>query len=148
MECTLIRYYLTPEAMAAGCWFQQPRKGDAGWDLHASRGYKIFGDSQQLISTGLYVHIPDGYVGIIKDRSSMALEKGCHVLAGVIDSSYRGEVKVLLKNFEFATSINPGNKIAQMIVVPIYAFGAQRVDKLALLEESLRGQSGFGSTGE
>ena len=148
MEYTLIKYYLTEQAIASGCKFKQPRDGDAGWDIHASRGYKIFGNHQQLISTGLHVHIPDGFVGIIKDRSSMALEQECHIIAGVIDSSYRGEVKVLLKNFEYVISINPGARIAQMIIVPIYSLGVQQVLDLTLLDESLRVDGGFGSTGE
>ena len=144
----MIKYYLTPEAIAAGCEFNEPAQGDAGFDIYAAEGYRIFGNRQQLISTGLHVQIPKGYVGIVKDRSGMAL-KDCHVLAGVIDSAYRGELKVVLHNFEYSIVVGAGDRIAQLVIVPFYTDYTQQVIAVEFLDHfGSRGYEGFGSSGE
>jgi deoxyuridine 5'-triphosphate nucleotidohydrolase len=124
-----LRFWLDPAARAAGSSLESPRMGDAGFDLRASRSMVIEAGIQALVSTGLYCAIPLGWVGLIKDRSSMAL-RGLHTHAGVIDASYRGEIKILIANRSGAEfSIREGDKIAQMVILPHLA-GAQEVGSL------------------
>lgn len=97
------------------------------------------------VPTGLAVDIPKGYYGRVAPRSGLALKSGIDVMAGVIDSDYRGEVKVILINHgKFAVSIGSGERIAQLIL--------ERADRLSAvevksLEATERGEAGFGSTG-
>jgi dUTP pyrophosphatase len=141
-----IQYYLDPEASSVGCSFQAPREGDAGFDLYCARPVSIEPGAQSLVETGLYVAIPQGWVGIIKDRSSVALSLA-RTHAGVIDAGYRGHVKVIISNagpdpLVFAA----GQKFAQMIVVP-HLSAAEAVSSIEDLGSSERGEGGFGSTG-
>jgi len=141
-----LRFWLDPAARAVGSLLESPRLGDAGFDLRASGSVVLEAGIQALIPTGLYCAIPLGWVGLIKDRSSMAL-RGLHTHAGVIDASYRGEIKILIANRSGAEfSIRQGDKIAQMVIIPHLA-GAQEVGSLEELGDSVRGQKGFGSTG-
>jgi len=141
-----LRFWLDPAARAAGALLESPRLGDAGFDLRASSSVVLDAGVQALVSTGLYCAIPVGWVGLIKDRSSMAL-RGLHTHAGVIDASYRGEVKILLANRSGEDfCIREGDKIAQMVIIP-HLGNAQEVDSLQELGDSVRGQKGFGSTG-
>jgi deoxyuridine 5'-triphosphate nucleotidohydrolase len=97
------------------------------------------------ICTGLAFDIPRGYYGRVAPRSGLAVSKGLDVMAGVIDSDFRGEVKVILINHgKFAVSIGSGERIAQLIL--------ERADRLSAvevkaLETTDRGEAGFGSTG-
>jgi len=121
--------------------------GDAGWDLYSDfEGLiQINPGERQIISTGCSFAIPEGYYGRIADRSSVAWKNGCHVLAGVIDSKFRGEVKIVLVNLSNETFIiNPGDKIAQLVIVPIYTGELVEVDTL---DDTERGEGGFGSSG-
>ena len=125
--------------------FEKANASDAGFDIRALHKGFVVSHSSALIETGLYVAIPEGYVGIIKSRSGLSVKSGIDVGAGVIDASYRGEVKVLLRNnkdryFDYSE----GDKIAQMIVVPICLFAVKQVESL---DETVRGNDGFGSTG-
>lgn len=141
-----LRFWLHPAVRSTGACFQPPRKGDAGFDLRAVSSLVIDVEAQVLVPTGLYCAIPIGWVGLIKDRSSMAV-KGIHTHAGVIDASYRGEIKVLIANRSGALfSVKEGDKVAQMVIVP-HLGDAQEVSSLEELGSSERGQSGFGSTG-
>ncbi|RMG41138.1 MAG: dUTP diphosphatase [Candidatus Dadabacteria bacterium] len=141
-----LRVFLSEEAQGAGLTFERPRSGDAGFDLRALESVVLPAGAQMLVSTGIKVAIPDGYVGLVKDRSSMAL-KQIYTHAGVIDASYRGEVKVVLSNGgETSFQIERGDRIAQLVVVPCLT-GMTRVASEADLGETPRGQSGFGSTG-
>lgn len=119
-------------------------QGDAGLDLF-SCVYFVLGKKQvEAIPTGIKVAIPDGYVGLIWDKSGMSL-KGIHRLAGVIDSGYRGEVKVVMVNLsEGPFVIDKGMKIAQMLVQPIERV---RIVEAEDLDNTSRGEGGFGSTG-
>lgn len=95
------------------------------------------------LRTGLAVQIPPGYVGIIKERSGLG-SKGIQVRGGVIDSDYRGEIVVMLQaSGNGTTTINPGDKIAQLVVVPCLT-DFEEVEELTPTE---RGEKGFGSTG-
>jgi dUTP pyrophosphatase len=142
----MIKYHLTQDAVDAGCKFEKPRSGDLGYDIHARNTDFIF-ETATRIHTGLYVEIPEGYVGIVKDRSSMALND-IVVHAGVIDSSYRGEIILLMSTLDDkeTSMIAAGQKIAQMLIVPALTESTEMVS-LEELTQTERGDRGFGSTG-
>jgi len=123
---------------------QKAHRGDAGYDLYSSDYYSIPPYGQALVATGLKMAIPDGYVGLIWDKSGIAFE-GIKTMGGVIDSNYRGEVKVIIKNLsEEVFNIIPGQKIAQLLI--------QIVTDLKIQEEIIEDQTereanGFGSSG-
>jgi dUTP pyrophosphatase len=140
-----INYSLTFDAVVNGCKFKAPRTGDCGYDVYSNARMYIAPGNQVLVPTGLYLEIPLGLFGLIKDRSSMALRQ-LHVNAGVVDSSYRGEVQVALENRskEYQT-IEKGDRIAQMIFLP----HATPVPNCVVeLSDTERGEGGFGSTGK
>lgn len=123
--------------------YQHP--GDAGLDLRAREAVRLKPGERRLIPTGLRLALPAGTVGIIKDRSGLAFKLGLHTMAGVIDSNYRGEVKVLLVNLgRRACRIKAGDRIAQLIVLPCLE---ARLVPSEELPESERNESGFGSSG-
>lgn len=120
-------------------------KGDAGLDLFSSIECVLDGSVVKSVSTGIQVAIPEGFVGLIWDKSGLSL-KGIHRLAGVIDSGYRGEVKVVMVNLAHEPFIvKKGMKIAQILIQPISEVEVQEVETL---EETDRGEDGFGSTGK
>lgn len=119
--------------------------GDAGFDIRASEELTIPAGGRVMAPTGLRLAIPTGHVGLVWDRSGLAAKHGIHCLAGVIDSGYRGEVKVVLQNLgreDFV--IERGIRIAQMLIQPVVGAELVRVESL---EDSSRGEGGFGSTG-
>jgi dUTP pyrophosphatase len=119
--------------------------GAAGADLRASAAVEIPPGERAAVPTGLRLQIPRGHVGLVWPRSGLAVRHGIDTLAGVIDSDYRGEVRVVLVNHgPEAFSIAPGERIAQLLV--------QRVERarftaVSELEGTVRGGGGFGSTG-
>ena len=119
--------------------------GAAGYDLQSDKDFVISPMQRVLVPTGYAWEIPMGKVGIIKDRSSMAYKYGISTLAGVIDSDYRGEVKILLINLgSLAYKVSKGDRIAQMVIVDHYS------DELVLsddLDDQDR-NGGFGTTGK
>lgn len=117
-------------------------KYSAGLDLFSVEDILLENNKTKLISTGLSMSIPEGYVGQIWGRSSLEC-KGVQRMAGIIDSDYRGEVKVALRGDNY--QINSGDKIAQIIIIPIYVNEAFEVDSLDITD---RGAGGFGSTGK
>lgn len=121
-------------------------ENDAGADICAASAHTIQPLCRGVVSTGISLEIPPGYYGRIAPRSGLALKHGIDVLAGVVDSGYRGEIKVILYNTdnEKAFSVNPGDKIAQIIIEKHYNFEFVRTDSLS---ESDRGEKGFGSSG-
>ncbi len=120
--------------------------GDAGWDLHSTEDIKCPSQDAVLVSTGIAMEIPENHVGLLWDRSGMASKKKFHRMAGVIDSSYRGEIKVLLQNnSHFTQYIAAGDKIAQILIQEVPEFEMKEVKEL---NETKRGDGGFGSTGE
>tara|TARA_A100001515_G_scaffold104649_1_gene85341 strand:+ start:105 stop:530 length:426 start_codon:yes stop_codon:yes gene_type:complete len=125
-----------------------PTKGhmdDAGWDLYSFETVSIPAGATVLVSTGIAMAIPKGYVGLIWDRSSMGV-KGIHRHAGVIDSGYRGEVKVCLHNTtKEPYHIEKGDRIAQMLIQEAPTFIQHVVHEL---DSTDRGDGGFGSTGK
>ena len=118
---------------------------DAGWDLYASKTDAVMRSCRKLVSTGIAIEIPEGCVGLIWPRSGLSVRNGIAVLAGVIDSGYRGEVKVCLLNTSESTfMIEPGDRIAQILIQKVEDVDFIEVENL---DEADRGDSGFGSTG-
>lgn len=126
--------------------------GDAGYDLYSAEYHKLYPLERKVISTGLKIRIPYGYYGRIAPRSGLAVKKGIDVLAGVCDSIYRGIVGVVLINLNDPArmssnsiiEIKPGDKIAQIIFERCHNADWREVDEL---DETDRGEGGFGSTG-
>ena len=119
-------------------------QGDAGLDLFSCVQMTINPGQTAAVPTGLQMAIPSGYVGLIWDKSGIALA-GVHRLAGVVDAGYRGEVLVVLTNLGSQPFvINTGMKIAQMLIQPVQTVDIVEVDSL---DQTSRGQGGFGSTG-
>jgi dUTP pyrophosphatase len=123
-------------------------EGDAGLDLYAAEPATIEPGARATVATGIVVEIPDGYAGLVLPRSGLAARHGIALVnaPGLIDSGYRGEVKILLLNTDRteAFDISPGDRIAQLVLSPVAA--AQPVE-VAELETSTRGAGGFGSSG-
>src|SRR5215813_4282446 len=123
------------------------RPGDAGLDLRASESARLEPGERRLVPTGLAVAIPPGHAGLVLPRSGLAMQKGVTVLnaPGLIDSGYRGELKVLLINHGAATvDIARGERIAQLVVQAVAHVQLVEIDRLP---DSERGTGGFGSTG-
>jgi dUTP pyrophosphatase len=128
------------------------RKTDAGYDLYSDEDIAIYPEDTKLISTGIAFAIPDGYAGLIWDRSGLGT-KGIHRHAGVVDSSYRGEVKVALYNarpghVDFTDNmyfISRGDRIAQILFQKVPHFDLVETEEL---DDTDRGSSGFGSSGK
>jgi len=124
---------------------QKAHTGDAAFDLYASDYYSIAPYSQDLIATGLKLAIPAGHVGLIWDRSGLATA-GITTLGGVIDSGYRGEIKVIIKNLsEEIFNITPGQKIAQIL---IQAVADPEIREEKISDSTERETNGFGSSGK
>lgn len=141
-----LKYFIDPRYAALGIAFSEPRLGDAGFDLRAGEELLVAPGEQVLVPTGLRLAIPLGWVGIVKDRSSMALKR-IYTHAGVIDAGYRGEVKIVLSNHGVEPyPIEVGSKIAQLVIVPTLTTLVQVKDPGGLGETD-RGSGGFGSTG-
>ena len=122
----------------------------AGMDLraHLPEAVDLAPGERVLVPTGLRLQIPPGYEGQVRPRSGLALKRGLTVLnaPGTIDADYRGEVGVLLVNLsEEPQRIEPGERIAQLVIAPVTRVRWEEVEEL---DESERGRGGFGSTGE
>ena len=121
------------------------REGDAGLDLYSVEDVNLNPGEWKAIPTGIAVEIPKGYVGLIKDRSGLALKYALHCLAGVIDENYRGEIKVIVINLgREKVFIQKGTRIAQLLLVPYLKVEPVEVEELSDTE---RGKKGFGSSG-
>jgi dUTP pyrophosphatase len=125
----------------------QAYAGDAGLDLAACDRVEIGPGERALVGTGLAVAIPDGFAGFVQPRSGLAAEHGVTVLntPGLIDSGYRGEVRVILHNSDRRAPfvVEPGMRIAQLVVVPLAEIEPVEVEELPASE---RGVRGFGSS--
>jgi dUTP pyrophosphatase len=118
--------------------------GDAGIDLFSCVDIVLGPGEVRAVPTGIQMAIPLGFVGLVWDKSGISL-KGVHRLAGVVDSGYRGEVKVVMINLgEAPYEVKAGMKVAQMLIQPVHAV---EIEEAAELEGTSRGQGGFGSTG-
>jgi dUTP pyrophosphatase len=125
------------------------RNGDAGYDLCASESGEIDSGCQALVDVGCRVKIPVGFAGQIWPRSGLAVKLQLDRRAGLIDSNYRGSLKVCLRNeSEHKWSYNKGDRIAQLVIVPVLTSDPLVVDEKEYdSETTARGASGFGSSG-
>ena len=123
-------------------------EGDAGLDLYACEAAHIGPGERWSVGTGVAVEIPEGHAGLVLPRSGLAREHGISLVnsPGLIDSGYRGELRVLLLNNDPAETfrVQPGDRIAQLVLTPVAL--AEPVAATALTE-SARGDGGFGSSG-
>jgi dUTP pyrophosphatase len=126
---------------------QRAYAGDAGIDLAACESAELGPGERAIVGTGLAVAIPDGYAGFVQPRSGLAARHGISIVnaPGLIDSGYRGEIRVVLLNTDRAESfsVEPGMRIAQLVIVPVPAVKLVEHDELP---ESERGVKGFGSS--
>ena len=126
----------------------QAHPGDAGYDLFACEAVAIEPGRRASVGTGVAVAIPDGCAGLVLPRSGLAARHGITLpnAPGLIDSGYRGEVRVLLLNTDpdRAFDVAVGDRIAQLLIV---RFESPPLEEAAELDETARGPGGFGSTG-
>lgn len=122
--------------------------GDAGYDLHAAEAASIGPGERASVGTGIAIALPEGSAGLVVPRSGLAARHGIGVVnaPGLIDSGYRGEVRVLLLNTdrERGFEVAPGDRIAQLVLIRVETPEAVELDAL---DETARGAGGFGSTG-
>ncbi len=119
--------------------------GDAGLDLHSIEDVVVRAGKNRAIQTGIAMAIPCDFVGLIWDKSGIALKREIKTMGGVIDSNYRGEISVIIKNLSKQDyKINKGDKIAQMLIQKVEYPTIEEVSKL---DDTDRGDGGFGSTG-
>ena len=121
--------------------------GDAGLDLAACERVELAPGARAVVATGLSVAIPDGYAGFVQPRSGLAARNGITIVntPGLVDSGYRGELRVILLNTDPAEAfvVEHGMRIAQLVIVPVPALELLEVDELP---SSDRGVRGFGSS--
>ncbi len=118
---------------------------DAGLDLYSSETIIVNPGERKLIPTGIAIAIPPGFVGLIWDKSGIATNLGLKTMAGVIDSGYRGEIKILIHNLSSQPyTVQVGTKIAQMLIQPVVQ---NEIVEVQDLDDTSRGEGGFGSTG-
>ena len=119
---------------------------DAGADLFSSESLMIHPGERAVVGTSVALSIPEGFYARVAPRSGLAAKHGVDVLAGVVDSSYRGEIKVVLLNTDRHNTfhVEKGDKIAQLIFESHFNFPLVESDSL---DETVRGDGGFGSTG-
>jgi dUTP pyrophosphatase len=122
--------------------------GDAGADLRASEDVVLAPGRRASVGTGVSIALPDGHVGFVVPRSGLAFKHGITIVnaPGTIDAGYRGEIRVALLNTdaEQAYRVSAGDRIAQLVIVPVVRARFTPVDELP---DSVRGLGGFGSTG-
>jgi dUTP pyrophosphatase len=122
--------------------------GDAGLDLYACEAAHIGPGERWSVGTGVGVEIPAGHAGLVLPRSGIARDHGIALVnaPGLIDSGYRGELRVLLLNTDPAETfrVEPGDRIAQLVLTPI---ATPEPVETSALTESMRGEGGFGSSG-
>ena len=126
---------------------QRAYSGDAGLDLAACERVELAPGARAVVGTGLAVAIPDGYAGFVQPRSGLAERAGISIVntPGLVDSGYRGELRVVLLNTDREDSfvVEPGMRIAQLVVVPVPGVDPVEVEELP---ETERGVRGFGSS--
>jgi dUTP pyrophosphatase len=120
--------------------------GDAGMDVFSCENLIIPAKERRIVSTGIAAEFPSGYVALVWDKSGLASNFGLKTLGGVIDSSYRGEYKIIILNTSSEDyEVKKGEKIAQILIQPVESC---EIEEVTELEESSRGEGRFGSTGK
>ena len=126
---------------------RQAYDGDAGLDLSACEDVSLEPGERAVVSTGIAVEIPDGYAGFVQPRSGLAARHGIGIVnsPGLVDSGYRGEIRVILINTDASESfrIERGMRIAQLVIAPVASVRLVEVEELTASE---RGARGFGSS--
>lgn len=118
--------------------------GDAGLDFYAYEGLFLKPMERVAVRTGIKMEIPEGYVGLVWDKSGRALRDGLHTLAGVVDATYRGEIQIVITNLtEEPIEIKKGMKLAQMLIQRVEHAQLEEVRELS---DTKRGEGAFGST--
>jgi dUTP pyrophosphatase len=134
---------LRPDAVIPG----RAYAGDAGLDLSACERVELAPGERAVVGTGLAVAIPEGHAGFVQPRSGLAARHGITIVntPGLVDAGYRGELRIILLNTDRDDTfvVEPGMRIAQLVVVPIAEFDLHEVEELP---ESERGVRGFGSS--
>lgn len=127
---------------------QYAQPGDAGADLLSAETVTLRPGERRLVGTGVRVALPSGTVGLVTPRSGLAARTGLSIVnaPGVIDSGYRGEIRVCLINLDPGTAVHieEGDRIAQLVIVPFVSAEFVPVEDL---DETVRGSGGYGSTG-
>mgnify|MGYP000371388170 FL=1 len=127
---------------------RQAYEGDAGLDLAACEAVTLGPGERAVVPTGIAVAIPEGHAGFVQPRSGLAARHGLAIVnaPGLIDSGYRGEVRVVLLNTdrEAPFTVEPGMRVAQLVVLPVPAVELVEVEELP--ESAERGARGFGSS--
>ena len=122
--------------------------GDAGLDLAACERHELGPGERAVVGTGLAVAIPEGHAGFVQPRSGLADRHGISIVnaPGLIDSGYRGELKVLLLNTDRSRpfAVSPGDRVAQLVLVGVHTADVVEVQELAMSDRST---GGFGSSG-
>ncbi len=119
--------------------------GDAGMDVYAVEDVILWPNEPVAVPTGLSIELPKGYVALVWDKSGLSLKEGIKTMAGVCDSNYRGEYKIVLLNTTNQYYyVDKGDKIAQILIQPIIQ---AEIEEVTELSETSRGSGGFGSTG-
>ena len=135
---------LAPDLEAPSCAYA----GDAGVDLRATCDFELKPFERKLIPSGIAIALPEGYAGFVMPRSGLAAKHGISIVnaPGLIDSNYRGEIKISLINLDPNETFRAsrGDRIAQLVVMRVEEASFTLCDEL---EESARGASGFGSSG-
>jgi dUTP pyrophosphatase len=125
---------------------QKAHPGDLGYDLFSCGIVTIYPGQTALVNTGIAIKFPEGYGGMIRDRSSIATKRQLFTVAGIIDNGYTGEIKIALHNgSDTIHRIDHGEKIAQLVLIPTTDFQVEVVDDIESSDG--RGKNGFGSTG-
>lgn len=126
---------------------QEPREGDCGYDLRSNETYTLAPGEVRVFHIGTRVAIPEGHFGLIAERSSWGA-RAIAVRGGIIDPSYRGSIGATLHNLSpHSVTIQEGDRIAQLIVIPFVTPKIEEVDDMNELPATARGSNGFGSTG-
>lgn len=122
------------------------KDGDAGFDLYAKERTVLLPGLQAAVASGIALEIPQGYVGLIWDKSGLSIKNGLKTLGGVVDSGYRGEVMIGMINLSDKEYVfEAGDKVAQMLIQKFEKADFEFVESLG---ETERGSSGFGSSGK
>jgi len=136
---------LRPDAVLPARAYQ----GDAGLDLSACERVELAPGERAVVGTGLAVAIPDGYAGFVQPRSGLADRHGITIVnsPGLIDSGYRGELKIILLNTDAAHPfvVEPGMRIAQLVVLEVPELELSEVDELPATERGVRGHGSSGT---
>jgi len=120
--------------------------GDAGMDIYASENVHVRKGERAKVPTGIAMEIPEGYVGLVWDKSGLSINHGLKTLGGVIDAGYRGEIIIGIANLSSEDyTLEKGHKVAQLLIQKIES---PVVEEAIELKDSHRGEKGLGSTGK